>query len=93
MNFEFDNNSASKIKNIFDDVFCFFSNRSKWKNLYRARDEIIKLNSNIKIELSEKDQDSMKSCEVSVNDTIEWKVKTMTLTKLVYFTKPYKDHE
>lgn len=31
------------IKNLFDTVLSYFTNRSKWKDLYRARDEILKL--------------------------------------------------
>jgi hypothetical protein len=36
------------LKNILDNVFNFFQNRAKWKNLYKARDDIIKLSINYK---------------------------------------------
>jgi len=72
MNFDFEYGISLKIKKIFDDVFSFFTNRSKWNNLYKARDEIIKLNSNTKIDHN---INIIKSCEVSANDTIEWKVQ------------------
>ena len=75
MNFDFEYSISTKIKKIFDDVFSFFNNRSKWNNLYKARDEIIRLNSNTKID---NNVNILKSCEMSVNDnTIEWKVNIL----------------
>jgi len=74
-NIEFDSFSSLKIKKIFDDVFSFFNNRSKWRNLIRARDEIIILNSNIKIENTVKDENNSKFCEFSANDTQDMNVQ------------------
>jgi hypothetical protein len=75
MNFDFEYSISMKIKKIFDDVFSFFNNRSKWNNLYKARDEIIRLNSNTKIDHN---VNILQSCDMSVNDnTIEWKVNIL----------------
>jgi hypothetical protein len=75
MNFEFHSSTTTKLRKIFDDVFSYFNNRSKWKNLCRARDEIIRLNCNIKIENPVKEANTLKSYEVSANDTQEWRVR------------------
>ena len=45
-NFILDSNP--QLKNIYDSVEAFFNNRSKWKNLSIARDEILKMNFNYK---------------------------------------------
>lgn len=75
MNFEYDFNGGMKIKKIFDDVLSYFHNRSKWRNLYKARDEIIRLNSNLKIENPLRESSSLKSPDIIANDTHEWTVK------------------
>lgn len=74
-NIVFDPSSSLKIKKIFDDVFSFLNNRSKWRNLSTARDEIILLNSNIKIENPVKEENNSKYGEVSANDTQELNVQ------------------
>jgi hypothetical protein len=74
-NIVFDPSSSLKIKKIFDDVFSFFNNRSKWRNLSTARDDIIFLNSNIKIENPVKEENNSKYGEVSANDTQELNVQ------------------
>ena len=68
-----------QLKSIFDCVLAFFNNRSKWRNLFQAREEIIKLN------LSHKETESNKNTEsnnnlnytskaASLNETDELKV-------------------
>jgi hypothetical protein len=79
MNFEFDYNAGIIIKKIFDDVLNYFHNRSTWKNLYRARDDIINLNSNMKIENPLRESSAFKSHEIIANDTHEWTVNFYSL--------------
>lgn len=64
-NFNLDCNA--QLNKIFDCVFAFFQNRSKWKNLYLARDEIIGLNTGYK--------ETEPAVYTSVNETDELKVK------------------
>ena len=86
INLDFEYIVSMKIKKIFDDVFSFFNNRSKWNNLYRARDEIIKLNSNLRIDHN---LNTLKSCEMSVNDTYEWKVNILGDKFLIKYFSPF----
>lgn len=54
LNYNFEANG--QVKSIFDSIINFFTNRSKWKNLYKAKDDILKLTSNFKeIEFSRKE--------------------------------------
>jgi hypothetical protein len=69
------------LKSIFESVSAFLSNRSKWRSLFRARDEIIKLNMNYKETDSfreyknvEYNKYNITSREPSVNETDELKV-------------------
>lgn len=74
LNYNFETNS--QVKNIFDSIINFFTNRSKWKNLYKAKDDILKLTSNFKeIEFSRKESRHVVCIsQTSVNETDELKV-------------------
>jgi hypothetical protein len=78
-NFSLD--SQPMLKGIFESVTAFLSNRSKWRSLFRARDEIIKMNMNYKETDSfrefknvEYNKYYLTSKEPSVNETDELKV-------------------
>jgi hypothetical protein len=77
-NFNFDTNYI--IKKVFEDVFNYYQNRSKWGNLFKARDDIIKLNSTFKFEHIIKDN-HLES--VTVNETNELKSILKNMSKLV----------
>jgi hypothetical protein len=52
-NYDFITNIS--ISEIFDSVFEFFTNRTKWNLLRKAKDRIQKLNLEIKININEDD--------------------------------------
>ena len=81
-NFSLDANL--QLKSIFESVTTFFGNRSKWRSLFRARDEIIKMNMNFKESDSFRDYKNteynkyyLTSKECSVNETDELKVRIL----------------
>jgi hypothetical protein len=58
-----------QIKIIFDLISKFFTNRSKWKNLRKAKEIIIKLNTDYK-EIENLQRDSKKDSEMGFNDNV-----------------------
>jgi hypothetical protein len=87
LGYNFDSNL--KCKNIFDRVFNFFQNRSKWKSLYKARDDIIKMSMGYKEVEGDSKLDHNKlfrksSKEItSVNETDELRVEKYILNFVV----------
>lgn len=82
INYNFEANI--QVKNIFDSIINFFTNRSKWKNLYKAKDEILKLTANFKeIDMGRKDSKVMTQHSQSVvNETDELKVNILFIFSL-----------
>jgi hypothetical protein len=46
LNYNFESNTS--VKSSLERVITFFNNRSKWRELYKAREELLKLNMNFK---------------------------------------------
>lgn len=67
LDYNFENNQ--QIKTVFDLISKFFINRSKWKNLRKAKDIIIKLNLDYK-EIEYMHKDSKKTSEIGYVDNI-----------------------
>jgi hypothetical protein len=75
LNYNFETNVL--VKNSLERVIDFFNNRSKWKALYKARDDIIRLNMNFKIignDNTKVDTHSFNS-KISINETEDLRVR------------------
>lgn len=76
------------INDIFETVHVFFNNRTKWKLLQKAKDDIQKLNLEIKDNLSENPNKPDKSRSENIlepnDDTCQYMVTTH-LNKFTHF--------
>jgi hypothetical protein len=80
LNYNFEN---FVVKNSIEKVLNFFINRSKWKGLYKTRDDIIRLNMNFKTignENTKVDSRSFNS-KVSINETEELRVRFFSYSR------------
>ncbi len=86
-NYDFERNTI--INDIFDSVLVFFNNRTKWKLLQKAKDDIQKLNLEIKDNLTEINQNNIdKSHNENIlnnnDDTHQYMVICLLYNKLSF---------
>lgn len=83
-NYDFERNYI--INDIFDTVLVFFNNRTKWKLLQKAKDDIQKLNLEIKDNLSENNHNKIdKSNYENILDGNDDTHQYMVLIKIFFF--------
>jgi hypothetical protein len=79
LNYNFDSNNNQIVKSCIEKVLDFFNNRSKWKSLYKATEDIIRLNTNFKTiigyENTKVGESHSFNSKLSINETEELRVR------------------
>jgi hypothetical protein len=86
LNYNFESNNNQIVKGCLEKVYDFFNNRSKWKCLYKAKEEILRLNTNFKTVIGHENHTKEShtfNSKASINETEELRAMLRNISKMV----------